>query len=455
LAKTRSTSGPRQNRITFQKQQNGKTAQIDVDDRDANPTATGGKLAPARFRGDFIVIFGAPFQGRDWADGANHPNAIAVRTRPSLLYDRLFSVSSDFAPQVLRLLGFLAILFGIIVLIALLIGMRITRTITGAIHKLYRATQHVNRGDFSHRISVTSKDQLAALESSFNSMTESVERLLIEQKQKERLENELAIAQEVQNQLFPRSATGLASLELNGICRPARTVSGDYYDFIPFGNEQLVLAVGDISGKGISAALLMATIHSAVRAYEFGRVAQPLELAAAGSMAPGQSYADSSPGSDSSNHSTAEVMWLLNRHLYRSTPMEKYATMFLGLYDGRSRTLSYSNAGHLPPLLLDARGNVRRLEHGGTVIGLFEDVRYDEARVEMHPGEIFVAFSDGITEPENEFGEFGEERLIELIQENHDLPLARISEIVTTAVQDWIGGAEQPDDVTLVLARAI
>jgi sigma-B regulation protein RsbU (phosphoserine phosphatase) len=124
------------------------------------------------------------------------------------------------------------------------------------------------------------------------------------------------------------------------------------------------------------------------------------------------------------------------------------------MYDAETRRLTFSNAGHLPPLVLSKTGVVKRLEDGGTVVGLFDDIRYDEDSVQLRPGEIFLAYSDGVTEPENDFGEFGEERLIELVQENRDLPLDRISEIVTAAVDDWIGAAEQPDDVTLVLARA-
>jgi phosphoserine phosphatase RsbU/P len=148
------------------------------------------------------------------------------------------------------------------------------------------------------------------------------------------------------------------------------------------------------------------------------------------------------------------LLSLLNHQLVHTTPMEKYATMFLALYDGGERALTFSNAGHLPPLLLSQNGSVRKLEHGGTVVGLFDDLTFDEGSVQLRPGEIFLAYSDGVTEPENDFGEFGEQRLIELVHENRDLSLERISEIVTAAVDDWIGGAEQPDDVTLVLARA-
>jgi sigma-B regulation protein RsbU (phosphoserine phosphatase) len=148
------------------------------------------------------------------------------------------------------------------------------------------------------------------------------------------------------------------------------------------------------------------------------------------------------------------LLGLLNHQLYESTPPEKYATLFLGIYDGRCHKLTYSNGGHLPPILIGRDGAVRRLEAGGTVVGLFDNMTYDEGTVEMHPGEIFLAYSDGVTEPENEFGEFGEERLIDLVSENRRLPLVQISQTVTSAVEDWIGDNEQPDDITLVLARA-
>ena len=138
---------------------------------------------------------------------------------------------------------------------------------TKSVADLYDATRHINRGDLTHRIQVRTQDQMAALEQSFNSMTESLSKLIAEQKEKQRLEGELAIAHEVQNLLFPADLSGLATLEVHGVCRPARTVSGDYYDFIPLREDKLMLAVGDISGKGISAALLMATVHAFVRAY--------------------------------------------------------------------------------------------------------------------------------------------------------------------------------------------
>jgi sigma-B regulation protein RsbU (phosphoserine phosphatase) len=417
------------------------------------PTFTAGSVPPPAAAVDRLVTFATTVPVVDWDAGdTSSPAAIIVQTRVSKLYERLFGALGDFAPTVEFVLLFVAIIFGIIEIIALIISYRLTRTVTGAVAKLYEGTQHVNRGDFSHRIPVKSDDQVATLANSFNSMTASLEKLIEEQKDKQRLENELLIAQEVQAQLFPHEGIQLASLEVHGFFRPARTVSGDYYDFLTLDSDRLILAVGDISGKGISAALLMATIHSAVRALSMQDVPVLREPAAVGAalgsnvlVASAFRSLDVSPGA---------LLSLLNHQLYESTPPEKYATLFLGIYNGAERKLTYSNGGHLPPIIMSQDGSIRRLEAGGTVVGLFDQRSYDEDSVELCPGEIFLAYTDGVTEPENDFGEFGEQRLIDLLRENRDLPLARISELVTAAVDDWIGANEQPDDVTLVLARA-
>src|SRR5213080_4063350 len=199
-------------------------------------TFVAGHLPEASGVFDRVITFGTPLPVTEWARGQQKKIGalLRVETRPSMLYARLFATFGDFVR---------------------------------AVAQLYLATKHINRGDFSHRIPVKSSDQLATLANSFNSMTASIENLIEEQKAKQRLENELAIAQEVQAMLFPQHISQLPSLEVHGFCRPARTVSGDYYDFLTVNSDRLILAVGDISGKGISAALLMATIHSAVRAY--------------------------------------------------------------------------------------------------------------------------------------------------------------------------------------------
>jgi sigma-B regulation protein RsbU (phosphoserine phosphatase) len=438
----------------------GVPAKLDVSSSANGQTAersfsSGTVPAPVNFL-DREVHFPIPLQVIDWDTGARHrAGALAeVETRPSVLYARLFAALGDYARGVEYILLLVAAVFGIIELLALFVGTGLTRSITGAVAQLYEATKHINRADFSHRITVQSSDQLATLANSFNSMTDSIEALIREQKEKQRLEGELAIAQEVQAQLYPHLTTQFETLEVHGFCRPARTVSGDYYDFLALTSDKLMLAVGDISGKGISAALMMATIHSAVRAYSFEDVSVLRESVSVGAAHGDGSALLLASESRGAEASPAILLTLLNHQLYASTPMAKYATLFLGIYDEASRGLTYSNGGHLPPILISEDGTSQLLDCGGTVVGLFDNLTFPEATVRLRPGDMLVAYSDGVTEPENDYGEFGEERLIQLVRANRHLPLERITEIVTAAVHDWIGDAEQPDDITLVLARA-
>jgi len=293
----------------------------------------------------------------------------------------------------------------------------------------------VKKGDFSYRIGVPSNDQLSALGEAFDSMTASVERLLRESEEKLRMQSELEIAREVQAQLFPRSAPEVPGLALYGVCKAARTVSGDYYDFLNLGENRVCLVLGDVSGKGISAALLMAAIQSALRAQFYDG------LVSAG-------------GSPAKALSTAAVVSRLNVQLYESTPREKYVTFFFAVYDAASRSLTYTNAGHLPPVLL-RRGKVERLHVGGTVVGIFSPMTYEQAEVQIQPGDLLVAFTDGITEPENIYGEeFGEERLLQVVRRARSVSAQTLTEEIYRSVSDWTGSPELQDDMTMLVAKA-
>lgn len=429
---------------------------------------SGGTEPPPLSLADIRVRFLSTTTVTDWETGKPDSVPIEVDSRPSLLYLQLFGASlSGIVTSALRIgLVALCILFALIEILALVMAMRLSRTMTASVADLYQATLHIDRGDLQHRIAVSRTDQLAELSRSFNRMTVSLQRLLGEQQEKERLQSELSIAQEVQANLFPTAVRDLPTLELHGICRPARSVSGDYYDFLVFykdGPEKqrngqparietgVGIALGDISGRGISAALLMANLHSAVRAYRFASE----EVVYSASSVAGLTASRDGRAGDSGElfASPGRIMALLNRHLYRSTTPEKYATLFLAHYDAPSSWLTYSNAGQLPPLLLGRDGAVRRLDQGGTVVGLMDGMMYDEGRFQMHSGDILVAYSDGVTEPENDFGDFGEERLMEVVSRYRDQPLHVISSQVMQALDAWIGADEQADDITLVLAR--
>ena len=422
---------------------------------------------------DFRVHFFSTLDTVDWDTGPDQPAAapvaIEVHSRPSLLYGQLFgSTLGGVVTSYIRIgLVALFILFALIEALALWMALRLSSNITTSVEELYAATQRVDHGDFTLRIPAAhsrQKDQLGELARTFNRMIGSLERLLVEQQEKERLQSELSIAQEVQANLFPHHVSNLPRLELHGICRPARSVSGDYYDFLIFhhpnnpdgspGRESGVgIALGDISGKGISAALLMATLHSAVRAYRL----ESEDLVYSVSSVAGLNASKEGTAGDSGKlfESPGRVLSMLNRHLYRSTQPAKYATLFLAHYNADTAQLTYSNAGHLPPLVLSRDGKIRRLDRGGTVVGLMDGMRYEEDRIQMNAGDILVAYSDGITEPENDFGEFGEERLMEVVARYRDQPLGVISAQVMLALDAWIGAEEQPDDITLVLARQL
>jgi sigma-B regulation protein RsbU (phosphoserine phosphatase) len=425
---------------------------------------SGGAQPPSLGLADIPVHFFSTFNVTDWETGKPDSVPITVDSRPSLLYLQLFGASlSGVVTSAIRIgLIALCILFTMIEIFALIMAIRLSRTMTASVHDLYRATLSIDSGDFSHRIAVSNTDQLSELSHSFNRMTVSLQRLLLEQQEKERLQNELSIAQEVQANLFPTSIRDLPTLELHGVCRPARSVSGDYYDFLVFDRDEaksangrveagVGIALGDISGKGISAALLMANLHSAVRAYRF---ASESIIYSASSVAGLTASRDGRTGDAGELFaSPGRIMALLNRHLYRSTTPEKYATLFLAHYDAATHWLTYSTAGQLPPLLLGRDGGIRRLDKGGTVVGLMDGMQYEEGRFQMISGDILVAYSDGVTEPENDFGDFGEERLMEVVSRYRDQPLHIISTQVLAALDAWIGAEEQPDDITLVLAR--
>ena len=243
--------------------------------------------------------------------------------------------------------------------------------------------------------------------------------------EQEKLRRDLALAAEVQRRLLPPAPPACATVTLAAFTLPARTVGGDYYDFLDVGRGRTAIAVADIAGKGIAAALLMSVVQASLRV-----------LAADGDVA------------------TADLATRLNRFLYQSTAANHYATFFYAQLDGRR--LRYVNAGHNPPHLVrhtDAGVEVTELSTGGTVLGLFPEADYEDAEVELRAGDLFVAFTDGVPEARNANGEeFGEERLKDLLRSGIGGSAEQVSATLAARVRDWIAGAEQYDDLTFVVA---
>jgi len=252
-----------------------------------------------------------------------------------------------------------------------------------------------------------------------------------EMAQRERLAREVEIAREVQERLFPQTLPDIAGLDYDGMCRTALGVGGDYYDFLSLSNGRLGFAVADVAGKGISAALLMASLQASLRG-------------------------ESGHGSD-----LAALMTNLNRRVFEASSNNRYATFFYAEYSPETRMLQYVNAGHNPPVLMRRSGSdwdVRILEASGTVVGLLAASTYEQASVQLIPGDYLVAFTDGVSEAMNAADEeWGEERLTETIRAcaESSLPASQTMRRILSAADTFVSGAKQHDDMTLVVLRVI
>ena len=390
-------------------------------------------LPPPVNRFDLDVRWGSFIRTVSWEDPRkSEPALLAAHTRLSSILAAILSQGGD--ELVLTVFYIVAATFLVVAITGLGIGISLSRSITGAVHSLYEGTERVVRGDFSHLIQVRGRDQIAELSTSFNTMTQNLERLLAVAKEKERMEAEIEIARGVQDQLYPKAPPVFEGLRVLGKCDPARMVSGDYYDY-QLVDGKLAIAIGDVAGKGISAALLMATIQAAMR----------MELRASVELA--------APSVNGLRFSTARMVSELNQQLYATTSAEKYATFFFAIYDQQTGLLTYTNAGHLKPVLI-RDGAPTMLDVNGLMVGAFPFATYDESKIALSSGDLLVCYSDGVTEPENEYGEmFGEERLIELVAKNADRDEAQIIETVMESVREWTGVPELSDDMTVLLAR--
>jgi sigma-B regulation protein RsbU (phosphoserine phosphatase) len=255
------------------------------------------------------------------------------------------------------------------------------------------------------------------------------ERMVVE----ERLRRELALAAEVQRRLLPdRPPEGLP-VELAGFCQPARGVGGDYYDFIKFDNQQLGVAIADVAGKGIAAALLMSTVQATLR-----------------------SLSSASSTTERANGSLAEMVATLNRLLCNSTRGANYVTFFYAQFDPHTQNLDYVNAGHNPPLFFRAKPthDFRSLSSGGMFVGMFEHCGYEQGAVQMQPGDVLIAFTDGLSEALDAQGEeFDESRIREALAACATLSVNEIRDEIVRRVQQWCVGAPQHDDLTFFVMK--
>jgi len=249
--------------------------------------------------------------------------------------------------------------------------------------------------------------------------------LLVEQQlENERIKQQLAQARDLQFQLLPIVPPEVEGYDLTGISFPCYEVGGDYFDFIRVPGGDVVFALGDVCGKGMDAAILMSALHASVRA-------QAMTVGA-----------------------VAEMATAVNRYLVETTAPNKFATLWLGRLNPRVHELSYTNAGHNPPLLLRARGDVEFLEAGGIPVGVLSEAVYEEERLRLEPGDVLVVFSDGVSESTNEQGEeFGIARLVDVVRRHRELRAASLRDRIEEALSLFVGKAHPADDMTLLILK--
>jgi phosphoserine phosphatase RsbU/P len=301
-------------------------------------------------------------------------------------------------------------------------------------------TERVRQGDFTHRINIESTDQLGELAVSFNQMTGSIENLLLTAAEKKRLEEELRIARQIQMSLLPRGPLDFPGISMTALCVPAREVGGDYYDFFHVGDRQLGVLIADVSGKGTSAALYMAELKGLM-----------LSLS--------QIY-----------KSPRQLLMEVNRILSDNLDTRSFITMTYGVLDLSRGLMTFARAGHTPMVYLQGEGRegpeagegaVRVLAPSGIVVGLripgatekFAEL-LEEDRIELHKGDVLVLYTDGITEAMDVSSDlFGDARLGRLIGEHGHLDTADLRERILREIESFVGGADQHDDMTMILIK--
>jgi serine phosphatase RsbU (regulator of sigma subunit) len=327
---------------------------------------------------------------------------------------------------VLIVLGILALFLLLAGLMAggMVVGM--ARSVTRAVQHLYKGAETIGKGDLAYRIPVEGTDELWEVAVAFNGMAEGLERLREVERQNQRMEEELRLAREIQARLFPARPPEVPGLELAGVSHPAREVGGDYFDYVPLPDGRVVLTVADVSGKGVPAALLMSSFRAVLRSL-------PLE-----EMGP------------------SEILERLNRFLCATVEPGRFVTAFLGLADGRRGEVRCALAGHDPPILVQPSGEVLRPRAGGPVLGLLPAARFPEASLQLEPGGLLVAFTDGITEAEDPSGRFyGEEGLVGILSPAPAEPASGIVERILEHVRRHVDGGAPSDDLTVLVARRI
>jgi serine phosphatase RsbU (regulator of sigma subunit) len=371
-----------------------------------------------------------------WETGARNYATVAIQLNVREIYERLTSLSAARLGQVLLVvLAFLGVLFLTIQFVALVIGFVLARQITGAVHDLFTGTEHLRNRDFTHHIPVRARDQLGELAESFNVMTGEITKLLKENADKARMEQEMLAARDIQQKLLPAGPHNVPGLSIMAFCEPAREVAGDYYDFLPISDTKLGVLIADVSGKGLPAGLYMMQLKVLV-----------------------QSLART-------HTSPREFLKAINRVVADNIDSKSFITMSYAVIDLERGEMVHARAGHCPLIRVpgSAPAGLRKaIMHApdGLVLGLkiddgeMFDAMIQEETLPLAADDLLVFFTDGISETMNDaFDCYGEPRLAKVVEQYSHLPFEQLRSFIFADLRAFAGVADQHDDMTMILLK--
>ena len=377
------------------------------------------------------------FDTTDWETGATQTAVVSMQLNPRAVYERISTLSSGFAlgQFLLVALAFLGVLFLTIQFVALVIGFVLARQITGAVHDLFTGTEHLRNRDFTYHIPVRARDQLGELAESFNVMTGEITKLIRENAEKARMEQEMLAAREIQQKLLPSGPLNVPGLTVTAFCEPAREVAGDYFDFLTISPTQLGVLIADVSGKGLPAGLYMAQLK--ILAQSLART----------------------------HTSPAEFLKAVNRVVADNIDSKSFITMSYGVIDLVEKRMAFARAGHCPLIRVPgaAPAGLRKAElitPDGLVLGLkiddgaMFDAMIQEVSVPLSPNDLIVFYTDGVSETMNDtFDCYGEPRLAKVLEQYSHLPFEQLRSFLFADLRAFAGNTDQHDDMTMILLK--
>ena len=398
-----------------------------------NMTVGNTGIAKCQFEDGEKYIAYAPITCTNWSVGIVMP--VEEIVAPALTTkDKIIAATQETREHINRQINnmknifigiFIALFFVVSVLSFLL-----SRIITNPIVALKKGSEAIGRGNLDYKVEVKTGDELEDFANSFNKMASDLKEYMEELRrttaEKERMSKELEIAKGIQQSFLPESTPEIEGIDLAAVNLPATEVGGDFYDFIPIAKDKWGLAIADVSGKGVPAALFMALSRTLIRA------------------------------STARKPTVANAIRQANELIFEDSKSSMFVTLFYAIVDSKKMNLTYVNAGHNPPLLLrETSGEIILLKAKGIALGVIEDVELQEVEIGLRSGDIIVLYTDGVTEAINEKEEqFGQERLISVIRDNHTLPAQDIIARVQNEIMTFAGKQPQFDDITLMVLKA-